>query len=138
MESIERTVVLPTDPSDTWALITRPENLIGWLGTEVDLDPSPGSVGHVVDRDGTHRSLLVTEVVDGERIAWVWRDERGGEPSDVSVTLREVEDGTEVRVVETVLQSAASAQAHTRASAAWSDRLLNLESLLLVAAAVRG
>ena len=59
----------------------------------------------------------------------------------MEITLTPDLDGTLVHVVERPLAPVASARASAVASAsssAWSHRLLHLEALLLLAAAVRG
>jgi uncharacterized protein YndB with AHSA1/START domain len=148
-ETVERQVVLPADLDEAWDLLTRPEELGAWLGDEVVLDPTPGANGTVLERDGTRRHLVVDDVEVGRRIAWRWWTEdpqRDGDrpardESQVEITLVPTEGGTLVRVVEELgPQPTPARQAEARAStsAAWSHRLLHLEALLLVAAAVRG
>jgi uncharacterized protein YndB with AHSA1/START domain len=143
METVERAVTLPTDLSDAWDLLTDPEDQSGWLGAEVDLDPRPGAPGLVVDHDGTRRRLVVDRVDDGRALAWRWWvDGDEGSASEVEVRLAPTLDGTLVTVTERQLAPAsasASAQASARAGGAWSLRLLQLEAiLLLAAAALRG
>ena len=141
METVERHVTLPAGPDEAWELLTDPDDLAAWLGREVALDPTPGATGVVVDHDGTRRRLVVDEVEAGRRLAWRWWTDGDTESSRVEITLAPAARGTAVRVVETLAagttgESAASASAC--ASEAWSHRLLHLEALLLVAAAVRG
>lgn len=142
MDAIERHVTLPADLAEAWELITRPDDLAGWLGSEVVLDPTPGAAGLVVDHDGTRRRLIVDEVEQGRRIAWHWwPDSDDGDLSRVEITLAPEGDSTVVRVAEQLVEvgpAAATAQASARATDAWAHRLLHLESLLLIAAAVRG
>ena len=38
-------VTLPADLDEAWDLLTRPDDLAGWLGREVVLDPTPGAAG---------------------------------------------------------------------------------------------
>jgi uncharacterized protein YndB with AHSA1/START domain len=141
-ETVERHVTLPTDIEGAWDLLTRPEELGAWLGDEVVLDPIPGARGTVLERDGTRRHLVVHDVEAGRRIAWRWWTD-GSQPdvSQVEITLLPTDEGTLVRVVEQLAtQPTPARQAEARASTAeaWSHRLLHLEALLLVAAAVRG
>ena len=83
------------------------------------------------------RRLVVDHVVPGRRLAWHWWDDDAPEQSSrVEITVVPVEQGTAVRVVEELVGATPVAQA--RAGEAWSHRLLHLEALLLVAAAVRG
>ena len=141
MDAVERHVTLPTDLDHAWELLTRPDEQAGWLGAEVDLDPRPGEPGLVVDHDGTRRRLLVDDADPGRRLSWLWWVEGDeGSASTVEITLRPDLDGTLVTVVERPLVAgpgAALAQASARALDAWSHRLLQLEALLLLAAAVR-
>jgi len=140
MDTVERDVTLPADLQEAWDLLTRPDDLAAWLGAEVDLDPTPGAGGAVVDHDGTRRRLVVDEVVHGHRLSWRWWTEGDdAKASRVEITLLPGDDGTEVRVVEE-LPAASEARIEARAATgeAWSHRLLHLEALLLVAAAVRG
>lgn len=139
METVERQVTLPAAPDEVWGLLTRPEDLSAWLGDEVTLDPTPGAAGRVVERDGGERSLLVDEVVEGRRLSWRWWPE-GDDPSAatrVEITLTPTTGGTLVRVVERALPTPTSV-ARAGSGEAWSHRLLHLEALLLIAAAVRG
>jgi uncharacterized protein YndB with AHSA1/START domain len=141
METVERTVTLPTDLEEAWELLTHPDELSAWLGDDVVLDPVPGASGWVRERDGTDRRLVVDEVDEGRRLSWRWWIE-GDDPdqtaSRVEITLSPTPDGTLVRVVEQPLVTARASASRTNASEAWSHRLLHLESLLLVAAAIRG
>jgi uncharacterized protein YndB with AHSA1/START domain len=134
MTSVVRHLTLPTDLETAWELLTRPEDLEGWLGAEVVLDPTPGTAGLVIDHDGTRRHLVVDEVDEGRRLTWRWWTTEGSEASRVEITVAPSNDGTHVTVVE----EAVATRGAQASAAAWSHRLLHLESLLLVAAAVRG
>ncbi len=142
MDAVERHVTLPTDLEAAWELLTRPDDLAAWLGGEVVLDPTPGAAGALVDQDGTRRRLVVDEVDAGHRLTWRWWPE--GDDTDASrveITLVPADGGTLVRVVEELLPAPSAplrAEARAAAGEAWSHRLLHLEALLLVAAAVRG
>jgi uncharacterized protein YndB with AHSA1/START domain len=148
METVERQLTLPTTLDEAWDLLTRPEDLAGWLGREVVLEPTPGAPGLVVDHDGTRRHLVVEHVEeagdDARRLARRWwvEGEDGPTSSRVEVTLDRAVEGTILTVTEE-LEVPAPAQASSRravtaSSAAWSHRFLHLEVLLLLAAAVRG
>jgi uncharacterized protein YndB with AHSA1/START domain len=143
MDAVERHVTLPTDLDEAWELLTRPDDQSGWLGAEVELDPTPGSEGLVVDHDGTRRRLVVDHAEAGQRLAWRWwvEGDETAAASEVEITLAPTRDGTLVTVIERPVPGAASASAPARsgtAGEAWSHRLLHLEALLLIAAAVRG
>ena len=137
MDAVEREITLPVDLEEAWALLTSPDDLAAWLGADVELDPTPGAPGRVVDHDGAVRRLVVDAVEPGRRLAWSWWDEGSADDaSRVEITVMPREHGTSVRVVEHLLGTAPVARA--QAGEAWSHRLLHLEALLLVAAAVRG
>jgi uncharacterized protein YndB with AHSA1/START domain len=140
MEPIERQVTLPADLDEVWELLTRPDDLGAWLGDDVVLDPTPGAAGRVTERDGTERWLVVEEADPGRRLAWRWWTGEAGADgaSRVEITLSPTDDGTVLRVVERPLPGGTAIVARSSTGAAWSHRLLHLEALLLLAAAVRG
>jgi uncharacterized protein YndB with AHSA1/START domain len=140
MEPIERQVTLPAELDEVWELLTRPDDLSAWLGDDVVLDPTPGAAGRVIERDGTERRLIVEEAEAGRRLSWRWwRDDEGPDAaSRVEITLSPTHDGTLLRVVEMPLPGTVTTVAQASAGPAWSHRLLHLETLLLLAAAIRG
>lgn len=134
MEQIEREVTLPASTEEAWDLISRPDELSGWLGDEVVLSPTPGAVGVVVEHDGTRRHLVVEEAEVGRRLTWRWWSE-GDDPdtdaSRVEITLAPTSGGTLLHVVERPSGPVAGLRA--QAADAWSHRLLHLEMLVLAA-----
>lgn len=143
--TVTRSVTLPADLDTAWELLTDPAELATWLG-DADLRPEPGAAGHLVEEDGTRRRVVVDEVEEGRRLVWLWGEEDAdgqvGAVSRVELVLAPEEDGT-TRLVVTEepaepLSPQASAAHRARAGEAWSFRLLHLEALRLVAAAVRG
>jgi uncharacterized protein YndB with AHSA1/START domain len=96
---VEQCVEIDAPVDDVWHTLTDPAELAGWLDAEVVVDLEPGSVGHVVDPDGTVRQVLVTQVEPGHLLAWHWWADEG-ELSSVEITMIPVGDHTRVRVVE--------------------------------------
>ena len=96
----------------------RSRELASWLGSSVELELRPGGRGRIVDDDGTVRDLVVTDVRDGEQIAWHWWSDTG-ELSSVELRLDEHDGHTRLRIVETTLigPNAASAAQTTRCGA---------------------
>ena len=144
MDTVERHVTLPTDLEDAWELLTRPDDLAAWLGAEVVLDPTPGAAGrgrrprrHAPPPGGRRgRGRAAASPGAGGPTATTPTQPAGSRSRCVPT-----DGGTLVRVVEQLLpQPTPALRAEARASAgeAWSHRLLHLEALLLVAAAVRG
>jgi hypothetical protein len=85
--------------------------------------------------------LIVERVDEGRCLSWRWwvvGDEPAHAGSRVEITLSPTTGGTLVRVVEQALPTATASLNHASTGEAWSHRLLHLESLLLVAAAIRG
>ena len=128
--TVSREVELDATLDEVWSALTDPEELTAWLGAEVELDLRPAGGGRVVDRDGTVRDVLVTDVEPGRRLAWHWWDDRG-ELSSVEVTVEQLVDATRVRVMEVVAASSPAAGT-ARASALtyrWSSRLGSLRAV---------
>jgi uncharacterized protein YndB with AHSA1/START domain len=99
MPAVRREVVLPVDPDRAWELITDTDELEGWLGNAVELEPEEGGEVRVEFEDGVRREGLVEEVDEGRRLVFVW----GEEPSRVVWTLDPVPDGTRFVVTERTL-----------------------------------
>lgn len=149
---LQRDVTLDLDPDAVWELLTLPNELVTWLGAEVELDPVPGATGRVVDDDGTERAVVVEEVDEGRLLAWRWWPVDGerhqiGEADDgddvgavtrVEITVVPSGDGTAVRVVERPVTPApvASAAVVPSRSGDWSGRTFDLEVSALVRSAV--
>jgi uncharacterized protein YndB with AHSA1/START domain len=97
--AVEQSHEIEADVDEVWEVLTDPDALGRWLGTEVDLDLRPGGVGHVVDPDGTVRQVLVTDVEEATRVAWHWWEDDGPLTS-VEITLSPTPSGTRVDVHE--------------------------------------
>ncbi len=98
LPQIERGLEVPATPEEVWERIVDGDLAEEWLGVRVE----PRRGGDVVapDRDmiGT-----VEEITPGESITWSWR-ERDGDPSQVTIDLEPVDDGTRVTIVERLLE----------------------------------
>lgn len=97
LPEVERAIEVPASPKEVWERIVDGELAEEWMG--VTLEPRPGGQVDVPDREviGT-----VEEVVPGESITWSWR-ELDGEPSQVTIEVHPVEDGSRVTVTERLL-----------------------------------
>jgi uncharacterized protein YndB with AHSA1/START domain len=97
-QPVEREIVVPASPEDTWRALTDPELLSEWLGEEADLDLRPG--GDLAIRVGAaERDGFFEEVDPPRRLVFWWREDEA-EASRVEIELGEDPDGTRVRVVE--------------------------------------
>ena len=112
-----RDVLLDCSTEDAWELLTDQEELAGWLGRPVDFD---------------------LDVVEGERVRFVWSDE-GRAPTEVEFVLREEDGRARLTVTETLRERASVAGGIRRFPIGpnWDDRLLDLELRCLTRAAVR-
>lgn len=101
--------VIPAPRERVWAAWTDPqqlENFFGPVGVQVpaeriELDPRPGGAFGVTFIDpagGEHRSTMsFREIAAPERLVYGWEAQRGVGGGQVSVTLTESGQGTEVR-----------------------------------------
>ena len=89
MPVVNREVVLPVPRERAWELITEPSELEGWLGDDVEFEPTEDAPLRVDDREG-----VVEEVADGERIVFRWGDSR------VEWALEDAISGTRFVVTE--------------------------------------
>src|SRR3712207_2689462 len=116
---VERRLTVPAAPHHVW-----PEVLDGaWLGDEAHLPTTPGADGWVRD-GGLGRSVVVGEVVDGQRFrfGW-WQDDTEGVcvASRVTISLDDDVDamGTRIAVTETRLAPATPLPQGPVAMALW-------------------
>jgi uncharacterized protein YndB with AHSA1/START domain len=93
---IHREIVLPADRDDVWEALTNPEELAEWFANDVELDLRPGGGAVFRWANGEERRATVTEVEDGERLAFEWEDE-----GEVAFTLADDDAGTLLTVEET-------------------------------------
>lgn len=98
LPQIERSVDLPASPDEVWERIVDGDLAEEWMG--VRITPRRGGAVEVPDRDviGT-----VEEVVPGESITWSWR-EADGEPSQVTIDIAPIDEGSRVTIVERLLE----------------------------------
>lgn len=98
LPEIERSIDLPATPDEVWERVADGDFAEEWM--EVRVDPRKGGQVTVSDREiiGT-----VEEVVPGESITWSWR-EIDGEPSQVTIEIEPIEQGSRVTIVERLLE----------------------------------
>ena len=123
---VERSVDLEASADEVWRALTDPVELAGWLGVEVDLEPTPGTRGRVVDDDGVARDLVVDDVVAGERLVLRWWPAQGSDgASVVTFAVAPTPQGTRLVVTERLLAPAdvSLRAAATSAATAWQWRL---------------
>jgi uncharacterized protein YndB with AHSA1/START domain len=123
---VQREVVLDATVDEAWSLLTEPDELAAWLGTPVALDLHPGGTAAYLEPDGTSRFAMIEEVVEGQRLSFVWWDSDGAVPSRVEFELTQVAEGVRVGVTET-RASVAGASLRIPLGVMWDDRMFDLE-----------
>lgn len=90
---IEQSTVLPLSRSDAWSRVV--DEFSRWFGDDASLEPRPG--GRVTSGDRTGH---LTSYLDRSELRWEWSLD--GDPgwTEVEISLHEVGDGTEIRIVE--------------------------------------
>jgi uncharacterized protein YndB with AHSA1/START domain len=98
---VVRELVLPAPPEEVWEALTAPERLEEWFANDVELDLEGGQ-GVFRWASGETRRALIEEVEVGRRLGLRWWDEEVGEtePTQVTFTLEEVDEGTRLVVRE--------------------------------------
>ena len=121
---VRREQRIPAPPAAVFALLTDPEKILRWMGTEAQLDPQPGvNVTGARFARGSFR-----EVVPVHRLAYSfgWDDGGGVVPpgsSLVEIDLIEQPDGTLLRLTHTGLPNAEQCAGHAEGWAHYLGRL---------------
>jgi uncharacterized protein (TIGR03086 family) len=103
----EKSVLVPLDPDETFALLTEPERLRRWQAVTARVELRAGGQYRWTINPGHTASGTITEVEPGKRIVftWGWEDSEDLPPgaSTVTITLEPAEGGTTVRLVHSGL-----------------------------------
>jgi uncharacterized protein YndB with AHSA1/START domain len=110
-----------------FALLTDPQKILGWMGTEAELEPQPGGL-YLVNVTGARFARgTFREVVPVHRLAysfgWEGSDAVPPGSSLVEIDLIEQPDGTLVRLTHTGLPNADQCSGH---SEGWQHYLRRL------------
>jgi uncharacterized protein (TIGR03086 family) len=99
----KRSVVVPLDAADTFALITQPDRLRRWMTIAARVELRAGGEYRWTVTPGHAAAGTFVDVDPGKRVTFTWGWEGAGDPlpgaSTVTVTLTPVDDGTEVQLV---------------------------------------
>lgn len=95
---VQRSADVDASPDEVWEMIVDGKLAEEWLGVVVE--PRPGGSVTVPDADtiGT-----VEEVDPGRSITWSWR-QPDGDPSQVTIDIAPLEEGSRVTVTERLLE----------------------------------
>ncbi|MFV4009777.1 TIGR03086 family metal-binding protein [Mycobacterium tuberculosis] len=123
----EKAVVVPLDPTSTFALITQPDRLRRWMAVAARIELRTGGAYRWTVTPGHSAAGTVIHVDPGKRVVFTWGWEDHGDPppggSTVTITLTPVDGGTEVRLVHDGL-TAQQAARHAKGWNHFLDRLV--------------
>lgn len=110
-QSLERTITIEAFPETVFRFFTDSARWAAWWGAGSSIDARPGGAVKIRHPNGIEVSGEVLEIAVGERIAFTY-GYASGQPippgaSRVTITLRPVEKGTELRLTHAFADEAA-------------------------------
>src|ERR1700731_3364426 len=127
---VRREQHVPAPPAALFALLTDPEKILRWMGTEAQVEPQPGGL-YLVNVTGARFARgSFREVVPVHRLAYTFSwDGRGEVPAGwtlVEIDLVEQPDGTLLRLTHTALPNAEQCAGHAEGWAQGVHRRLSI------------
>lgn len=124
---VRRETHIPAPPAALFALLTDPEKILRWMGTEAQLEPQPGGL-YLVNVTGARVARgSFREVVPVHRLAYSfgWEESEEVPPGSslVEIDLIEQPDGTLLRLTHTGLPNAEQCAGHAEGWAHYLGRL---------------
>src|SRR5262249_58741731 len=124
---VRRETHIPAPPAVVFALVTDPEQILRWMGTEAEIEPQPRGL-YLVNVTGARFARgSFREVVPVHRLAYSfgWDGSEVVPPgsSTVEIDLIEQSNGTLLRLTHTGLPNAAQCAGHAEGWAHYLDRL---------------
>jgi uncharacterized protein YndB with AHSA1/START domain len=124
---VRRETRIPAPPAAVFALMTDPENILRWMGTEAQVEPQPGGL-YLVNVTGARFARgSFREVVPVHRLAYSfgWDGSEVVPPGSslVEIDLIEQPDGTLLRLTHSGLPNAEQCAGHAEGWAHYLDRL---------------
>jgi uncharacterized protein YndB with AHSA1/START domain len=112
--SLERTITIEAFPDTVFRFFTDSARWAAWWGAGSSIDARPGGAVKIRHSNGVEISGEVLEIAQGERIAFTY-GYASGQPippgaSRVTITLRPVAKGTELRLTHAFADEAACGQ----------------------------
>jgi len=125
---VHREVQIAAPPAAVFALLTDPEKITRWMGTEADIDLKVGGL-YFVNVAGKHRARgEFTEVVPVHRLAysfgWEGREKTPPGSGLIEIDLIDNEGGTLLRMTHSGLPDAEECASHTKGWAHYLGRLV--------------
>ena len=126
---VRREQHVPAPPAAVFALLTDPEKILRWMGTEAQVEPQPGGL-YLVNVTGARVARgSFREVVPVHRLAYSfgWDDGSGVVPPGSSLVeidlIEQPPDGTLLRLTHTGLPNAEQCAGHAEGWAHYLGRL---------------
>ncbi len=124
---VRRETHIPAPPAAVFALLTDPEKILRWMGTEADVKAQPGGL-YLVNVTGARVARgSFREVVPVHRLAYSfgWDNSEDVPPGStlVEIDLIEQPDGTLLRLTHTGLPNSAECASHTEGWTHYLGRL---------------
>ena len=124
---VRREAHIPAPPAAVFALLTDPEKILRWMGTEATSEPHPGGLYLLKVRDERVARGRFTEVVPVHRLAYSfgWDGSEVVPPGSslVEIDLIEKPDGTLLRLTHTGLPNTEQCAGHAEGWAHYLARL---------------
>jgi uncharacterized protein YndB with AHSA1/START domain len=124
---VRRETRIPAPAAAVFALLTDPDKILRWMGTEAELDPQPGGI-YLVNVTGARVARgSFREVVPVHRLVysfgWEGSDVVPPGTSEIEIDLIEQADGTLLRLTQTGLPNAEACASHAEGWAHYLGRL---------------
>jgi uncharacterized protein (TIGR03086 family) len=99
--TIEKSVLVPLPPDETFALLTEPERLRRWQAVSARVDLRAGGGFRWTVTPSNSAAGTFVEIEPGKRLVYTWKWEGDDSPgtSTVTITLEPAEGGTTLRLV---------------------------------------
>lgn len=124
---VRREVHLPAPPAHVFALLTDPDKILSWMGTEARIEPHSGGLYMVNVTGARFARGSFREVVPVHRLAYSfgWEGSEAVPPGSslVEIDLVEEASGTLLRLTHSGLPSAEQCEGHDRGWAHYLGRL---------------
>jgi uncharacterized protein YndB with AHSA1/START domain len=125
---VRREQHIAAPPAAVFALLTDPEKILRWMGTEAQVEPQPGGL-YLLNVNDTRRARgTFREVVPVHRLAYSfgWEGSEEVPPGSSLIEIDLIEqppDGTLLRLTHTGLPNAEQCAQHAEGWAYYVDRL---------------
>ena len=124
---VRRETHIAAPPAAVFALLTDPEKILRWMGTEAEVEPHPGGL-YLVNVTGARFARgYFREVVPVHRLAysfgWDGSEEVPPGSSLIEIDLVDEPEGTLLRLTHSGLPSAEQRASHAEGWAHYIDRL---------------